>query len=237
MESTESELKKNSTYSDIYNEIMKTSMKVKDMVPQLCEAFERENPTKTHDELNNRIKRDMVAAGYNLDYITHCIPKKYKDDLKMIAGYRGSMVTNVQQNSQATTNVMTSTSDDNHQAISEVDFSKMASRVEQLNDDNKRKDAHIKELEEKLDLENKMRLETANADLKELTDKLEAAEMEIGFLKEGKNGEEFIKIKGSTAKRDFFYADRCGIVILKRQINELEASGIKTFQVYLQAIP
>jgi glutamate synthase domain-containing protein 2 len=87
-----------------------------------------------------------------------------------------------------------------------------------------------------LQVETKKTIDKTN-DVEELKTRLESAEMEINFLKEGMGGEELIKLKGGRSDdRKSFYYGRIGPVILKRKLSELEASGIKVFEIYMEAI-
>jgi hypothetical protein len=231
MSNIESEDKNQSSYSELLEHLRNAGKKASEIIPPMCNQLAKENPSWDHEKLRERVKRDGVSAGFSVDYIIRLIPQKYKDQLKMIAGHRGA---------QATAQVLKKGGDEHEslpsegagivrQTIDSPDFVKMGRRVEQLS-------SRVHELEEQLDLKNEMLRTTDGSDIKELTDKLESAEMEIGFLKEAKNGEELIKIKGNKGKNEFYYCDRVSIVILKREISKFESRGIKTFQIYLQAI-
>lgn len=115
------------------------------------------------------------------------------------------------------------------------DFVGMGNQVEMLQDQLTDANATIGALRSQIEVLQKV---NNNAGDKDLTQKLEAAEMEIQFLK----GEDVDSDKLFMLKEKFSdapgqcYRGRAGIVAVRKKLDELEKKGIQVVSIFMKAI-
>ena len=73
----------------------------------MCSCLKIEDPTLSNEEIRNRVKKDVIALGFSADYVSHCIPKEFKDQVKAESGRKGAQTTNLllKQGENVTENV------------------------------------------------------------------------------------------------------------------------------------
>jgi hypothetical protein len=238
------DLDKNSTYDELHAEVRKTGIKVKNLIPLMCWRYEKENKSKGKDEVREKVRRDCIAAGYNYDYVTKWIPDEFKDYVRSVAGTKGG---------QATAQVMKGGSDEHGSLPKEGASGKPAKGTERTEDSGTLQKDLVNLMDKLEQAENRLtKMEEENkilrdalelkkravdtAEKEDVTDRLEAAEMEVKFLKGEGVGEKLIPLKGNKADgRGQFYYGLIAIPLLVRQVQGLISSGIKVVEVYMVA--
>jgi hypothetical protein len=208
----------------------------------LVEALKLESPQITNDDIKDRILKDFLQF-WTRETIMDSLGNEYKDKVKQEAGQKGAIVANItKSNNQEANSCWNDSSkwakENEKLPMTPNDFLHVSRKVETLTDQLDVANRTIEALKDRLSVKDEMIHSTDNAEVTELKERLESAEMEIKFLREGADGERFIQLKseGKNNTSEFFYADRVGINLLKKHITEFEERGVKTFQIYMQVI-
>ncbi len=81
-------------YEHLLKKLEQVTVKAKEIIPQMCSCLRIENPTLSNEEIRKRVKKDVIALGFSADYVSQCIPKELKDQVKAESGRKGAQATN-----------------------------------------------------------------------------------------------------------------------------------------------
>ena len=87
--------------------LKEATVEAKEIIPKMCEYLRKEDPMLNKGEIRTRVKKDVIALGFSTNYVVHCIPTEFKDQVKAESGRKGAQITNVllKQGENVTENV------------------------------------------------------------------------------------------------------------------------------------
>lgn len=83
------------TYKELLEEARSHSFKVKYLVPAMYDALLREGELPC--EVAMKIKKDLIALGWNIDYIRSLLPGEAKDETRVKVGQLGGFAKKTRQ--------------------------------------------------------------------------------------------------------------------------------------------
>jgi len=239
-----------STYDELKSEIVYEALRfqesAKTRIPLLVEALKNENPKITNEDVKDRILKDFLQF-WTRETIMNALGDDYKDKAKQEAAQKRQFVPNISRNGSQVSNFCSNDSSTEFRRNQNIVIENPARTQDILVGlEKKLQDVTAKfeaterrniELTKQLKLKHDVKTVTEGEDVEALKSRLEAAEMEIGFLKEGLHAEELIEIKGKKSEpSNSYYATRVGANILVQRIRSFQSSGIHTWEVYMKAI-